>query len=280
MVERHQDYQLTIASVPVGGVRRVPLKLDTDAPFALRLVRSRNIGLNGWLFTNPHGADQSNALRTDWIVPVSPTQGAYPSRGSIIYEEMVYPPGATINVSVGNSTGEPITNARLLFRGSKLFKDGSLWSPSYPERMSVLPSTYQVVVPQLGLTETRRDNQLLIQNDADFVYRYGVADAFSLTSQEAAAFQFSELYVQLKDEQRKTYSNEPIHINDVFGVGVPVPYGTGSNDDSVLFTPGLITPEIYIPRRHALYFDLFRNDASGLAIDLYVRFGGMKVFER
>ena len=75
MIERHQDYLFTVTSVPVGGVRRVPLKLDTDAPFALRLVRSRGVGLNGWKFTNPHQADQSNALRTDWITPVLPTAG-------------------------------------------------------------------------------------------------------------------------------------------------------------------------------------------------------------
>ena len=58
MIERHQDYILTVPSVPVGGVQQVPLDLDTDAPFALRLVRSRNIEVfnnpvyNGWRFTN------------------------------------------------------------------------------------------------------------------------------------------------------------------------------------------------------------------------------------
>ena len=73
MIERHQDYQLVIPRVNPGGMQGIPLKLDSDAPFALRLVRSRNIGLNGWRFQNPRGAYQSNALRTDWIVPVTPT---------------------------------------------------------------------------------------------------------------------------------------------------------------------------------------------------------------
>jgi hypothetical protein len=280
LIERHQDYQITFASVPPGGMVAAPLKLDTDAPFALRLVRSRNIGLNGWRFTNPRQAYQSQQLRTDWIVPVSPTQGAYPSRGSIIYEEMVYPPGGTIEIDVGNATDEPLTNVRLLFRGSKLFRDGSLWVPTYPERMAVLPSVYQVIVPQVGLTETRRDLQLVINNDADFVYRWGVCDAWSATSANPEAFQFTEVYLQLRDEQRKSYSNQPIHVNDLFGQGVPVPFGSGSNDDSVLFTPGLVTPEIYIPRRHSLYFDVTRNDSSGIPVDLYFRFGGMKVFQR
>ncbi len=280
MIERHQDYQLTIPTVPPGGLRGLPLKLDTDAPFALRLVRSRNIGLNGWRFTTPRQAYQSNGLRTDWIVPVVSTAGAYPSRGSIVYEEMVYPPGGVIQIDVGNTTGQTIENARMLFRGSKLFTDDSQWAPTYPERMAVLPSIYQVIVPQVGLTETRRDVQLVINNDADFVYRYGVCDAWSLTATNPQAFQFTELYIQLRDEQRKAFSNEPIHVNDVFGQGLPTPYGTGANDDQVLFTPGLMTPEIYLPRRHSLYFDVTRNDGSGVPIDLYFRFGGMKVFQR
>jgi hypothetical protein len=280
MIERHQDYQLTIPRVNPGGMQNLPLKLDTDAPFALRLVSSRNIGLNGWRFTTPRQAYQSNALRTDLIVPVAAGAGAYASRGSIIYEEMVYPPGATINIDVGNATGQTLTNAILLFRGSKLYTDASQWAPTYPERMAVLPSIYQVVVPQVGLTETRRDIQLVINNDADFVYRWGVCDAWSLTQTNPQAFQFTELYVTLRDEQRKAYSNAPIHVNELFGQGLPTPLGTGANDDQVLFTPGLMTPEIYLPRKHSLYFDVVRNDSSGVPIDLYFRFGGMKVFQR
>ena len=280
MIERHQDYQLVIPRVNPGGMQGIPLKLDSDAPFALRLVRSRNIGLNGWRFTTPRQNYQSNALRTDWVVPVIPTAGAYPSPGSIIYEEMVYPPGASIQVDIGNATREPYENAILLFRGSKLFADNSIWAPTYPERMAVLPSVYQVIVPQVGVTETRRDILLTINNDADFVYRFGVCDAWSLTATDPRAFEYTELYIQIRDEQRKAYSNVPIHVNDLFGEGLPTPFGTGANDDQVLFTPGLITPEIYIPRRHNLYFDVTRNDGEGLPVDLYFRFGDMKVFQR
>lgn len=288
MIERHQDYLLTIASLPVGGAVLVPLQLDTDAPFALRLVRSRNIGLNGWRFQNPRGAYQSNALRTDWIVPVLPGQGPYPSRGSVIYEQMVYPPGATINVDVGNSGDAPITNAQLLFRGSKLYTDGSMWAPTYPSRMAVLPAVYQVIVPQVPVNGSMLENQLSILNDADFVYRFGACDAFTVATvggsvPTAAQFQFQNVYVQLRDENRKAYSNAPIHVNDLFGQGLPTPSGTGAQDDQVLFTPGLITPEIYLPRRHAMYFDVIRNDSGvegAVPVDLYFRFGGMKVFER
>ena len=285
MIERHQDYQITIASVPVGGVVKVPLKLDTDAPFALRLVRSRNIGLNGWRFEDPQGKYQSTQLRTDWITPVSPGVGPFPSRGSIIYPEMIYPPGATIQIDIGNTGEGPITNATLLFRGSKLFTGDTQWAPTYPPVMGILPSIYQVIVPQVGLTEMRLNQSLVIKNNADFVYRAGVCDEFTVAvsggpTPTPSQFQFTNLFVQLRDEQQKAYSNQPIHVNDLFGQGLPTPFGSGSNDDQVLFTPGLITPEIYIPRRHSLYFDVIRNDVSGVPVDLYFRFIGMGVFER
>lgn len=291
MIERHQDYILTVASLPPGGVRQVPLKLDTDAPFALRLVRSRNMfqsgldqfqGINGWRFTTPSGAYQSNALRTDWIQPVFAGQVPYASRGSLIWEEMIYPPGATINVDLGNSSNSAITNAALTFRGSKLYRDGSLFVPTYPERMAVLPAVYQVIVHQVPANGQVLNNQLLIKNDADFVFRAGVCDAFTLTAGAAAnAFQFTNVHVALRDQSYKAYSNAPIHVNDLFGQGLPTTLGGGtSNDDQVLFTPGLMTPEIYIPRRHPLYFDVFRDDPQGVPVDLYFRFIGMKVFQR
>jgi hypothetical protein len=288
VIERHQDYLVTIPSVPVGGVQQYPIKLDTDAPFALRLVRSRGIGLNGWRFTNPRQAYQSNALRTDWIVPVAPNTNPNSSRGAVISEQMIYEPGSSILVDVGNSTDAALTNAQLLFRGSKLYKDGSLWMPTYPPKCSLFPAVYQVIVPNVGLTSTILNNVLSIKNDADFVFQAGVCDAFTLSPNAdlnpTNAFQFTNLFVTIRDESYKAYSNAPIHVNDLFGQGLPDPFQTGSSDDDqVLFTPGLITPEIYIPRRHNLYFDVTRNDEGieGFGpVDLYFRFIGWKVFER
>lgn len=279
MIERHQDYILTVASVPTSGVQQVPLKLDTDAPFALRLVRSRNIGLSGWKYTTPSTAYQSNALRTDWITPVQQGRAAQPSRGALAYKEMIYPPGSTIMVDIGNTTGAPIANAQLLFRGSKLFKDGTLWVPTYPPKMGIRPAVYQVIVPGVAINAaggTVLNNQLTIKNDADFVFRAGVCDAYTTSANAAAsAFQFTNVYVKLRDEQYKAYSNDWLHVNDVFGQGLPT---AGGQDDQVLFTPGLMTPEIYIPRKHNLYFDVQRTDVAGATVDLYFRFIGMKVF--
>lgn len=301
MIERHQDYQLTIPTVPVGGLQEVPLTLDTDAPFLLRLVKSRNIGLNGWRFQTPRKAFQSSDLRTDWNIPYSAFQTPQPGRGSIVYPELVYPIGSQIVVDIGNATDEPITNARLLFRGSKLYRDGVINAPTYPAKMSVLPGCYPVIVTKVGLATDaahpfiQRDIPLNILQDADFVYRYGVADPFTLGVEGGIVpppgggpfftpATFQEIYVQIKDESRKAYSNEPIHINDLFGQGSPFLQvtGVGGGDDPGVgpMFPGLVTPEIYLERQHALYLDIFRYDTAGVSLDLHFRFQGMKVFPR
>lgn len=297
MIERHHDYLLRVPSVPASGLTDVPLQLDTDAPFALRLVRSRNLHqslerggsvISGWRFQTPRRQYQSSDLRTDLVA--DPVRGLInPTRGVVIYPQMIYPPGAQIVVDIGNNTGATITDAQLLFRGSKLFADGAIDAPTYPPRLAALPFTYQTIVRQVTAAETRTDLQLRVINDADFAYRCGVCDPFGLLvdGQATSTFlvnvpQFQELYIQLKDEARKFYSNVPIHVNDLFGQAQPVNAPNG-NDQSVAFFPGLLTPEIYIPRDHSLYFDVHRadnpaNPTTGNPVDLFFRFVGAKVF--
>jgi len=302
LIERYQVYQLTVPTVPVGGITDVPLQLDSDAPFLLRLVRSRGIGLNGWRFQTARKTWQSNALRTDWSLPMDPLGSPYPTRGAIVYPELVYPASAQIVVDIGNTTGEELTNARLMFFGSKLFRDGALFSPTYPAKFSTLPFCYPTDVLQLPLAASatapaiQRDVQLRVLQDADFVYRYGVCDPFTIGVEGGivplgffAGVQpsYDELYVQVRDESRKAYSNEPIHINDWFPQGLPPtnagaplsPAGQDQQGVSPSF-PGLVVPEIYIERQHALYIDLYRYDTTGFPVDLHFRFQGAKVFKR
>jgi hypothetical protein len=284
MIERHQDYILPLPPIPVGGLTDLPLKLDSDAPFLLRLVRSRGIGLSGWRFQTPNRAWQSSQLRTD-LIPQAPgalLPNPQPSRGSIIYPQMLYPIGATIVIEIGNTTNATITGAFLLFRGSKLFPDGAVASATYPAKLSALPDTYpvDVTVPAVGIV---RDNQLKIKSDADFVYRFGVADPFTLGVDGGAynPFTFTNCFVRLRDEYYKGFSNDWVHINDLFGQGQPSPFQTSTSpDDDVLFLPGLLTPEIYIPRDHSIYFDVMRNDVGSGPINLKFRFQGAKVFAR
>lgn len=294
IVERHQDYQLTVPTVPPGGVTDVPLQLDTDAPFALRLVKSRNLGSSGFKFQNPRRQYTSSALQTDLTQDVL-TQAYLPSRGLVMYPQMLYQPGASIICDIGNTTGQTLTNVKLLFRGSKFYDSRAVSLPTYPPRFGPLPFQQQTIVTNLtasGAGSRSIDNQLQVRRDADYVYRCGVCDPFLLAVDGTASAagvvappNYSEVYVQLKDESRKAYSNEPIHVNDLFGQETPFVDGPEGNlnSDSVLWLPGMVTPEIYIPRDHSLYFDVFRFDVAtnfdtGRPVNLYFRFVGAKVF--
>jgi hypothetical protein len=291
IVERHQDYQLTVPTVPPGGVRNVPLQLDTDAPFCLRLVKSRNLGPDGFNYQNPRRMYTASDFQTD-LIQNAVTGDYLPSRGIVQYPQMIYPPGSSIIVDFANNTGENLTNVKLLFRGSKLYDSRAISLPTYPPKFGALAFTYQTVVQNLTATGVLTDNQLQVRRDADFALRCGVADPFLMavdgTASGAGAIappNFENVYVLIKDESRKAYSNEPIHINDLFGQADPFTDGPDGNlnNDSVLWMPGNLTPEIYIPRDHSLYFDVLRFDDptnfdTGRPVNLFFRFVGAKVF--
>lgn len=196
---------------------------------------------------------------------------------------------------MGNATDEPLVNAQLLFRGSKLFRDGAISEAAYPARFAPFPGMLNVPVVGLAASGSASlfgvaaaqslGNQLSIGNDADFVVQYAACDPFTVLVDggpvSAGSGTFTNVYVQMRDESGKTYSNVPIHVNDLMGQGIPSPSGAGAQDDSILFFPGLFTPEIYIPRRHVLYFDVYRfDDPSAGPVDLQFRFAGTKVFPR
>jgi hypothetical protein len=124
---------------------------------------------------------------------------------------------------------------------------------------------------------------LNIRSDADFALRYMVADPFRMATdggEHPPLQHFTEVYVQLRDESRKPYSNEPIHIDDLFGQGSPQSFA-----DTIfpVFLPGFVSPEIYKPRESALYFDVYRDDSAfrnQFPVTIHFRFQGAKVFKR
>jgi hypothetical protein len=292
LIERHQDYQLSIPSVPVGGLFQVPLQLDSDAPFALRQVKSRNVGLSGWRFKTPRDLYQSTQNRTDLIDNGTGIVSG-PNQGVNIYPQYVYPQNATISVDIGNNTGAPIANARILFRGAKLYADGARPAPTYPPRMSMLPFVYEVVVGNIPVTGNSNvvpglhtaavlNNILNIKSDSDFALRYLCADPFLLVQDGGVnppPQTFHEVYVILRDESRKPFSNEPIHISDLFSQGSP----DLANNQPNVFLPGLLRPELYLLKEEALYFDLYRDDSAAqnqFPVTIRFRFQGAKVFNR
>jgi hypothetical protein len=310
MRERWQIYQLTIPTVPAGGAIGVPLTLDSDAPFLMRRIKSRNLGLSGFRVQNAKKAYMSDFLLTDREIPMADDGGSSgyalgtPTQGKPIYPQEVYDANSQIVVDVGNTTGEPLEDVRLIFYGSKLFKDSALAAKDYGAKISPFPFIYPltdangqplgpVSVPLAAsatVPAVLRDLQLRIMQDADFVLRYLAADPFTfgvdggLVAPGSDPFlasqnNYRDLRVIVKDESRKAYMNEPIDINDVFGQGLPFEYGAGTdNTTNGPIFPGLLTPELIIEREHSLYVDLFRYDLTGAVVDLWLRFHGAKLF--
>lgn len=305
MIERHHDYAIRLPAIPPGGLADLSIQLDSDAPFALRLVRSRNLAViatapnttitgGGWRFQNYKRQFQSSDFRTDYVFSqfaTSPNTPPFPSRGAVHYPQMIYPASSELVFSVSNPTSSPIVNAMMLFRGSKLYRDGAIASYTYPPRLSPFPFIYPIVLQQVPLIGSVLGAQITIKTDADFVFRYGGANPFNFASypQTPPAGTFQEVYVRLKDQDEKPYSNIPIHINDLFGQGIPTTYPAvgfptthSINDDAILEFPGLLTPEIYLPSQTSLYLDLFRNDTTaGMdPVDIHLAFHGSKIFHR
>lgn len=163
---------------------------------------------------------------------------------------------------------------------------------------------------QLDVQESRFNLVQNIASDADFVCRKisigSWAAASGLISNVPPSMYF-QLYVQFMDWSGKPYSNLPVHADTCFGVNeCDIPFwniGLGEVNGSLLYStfdnatlvdssvgtnhPSLLLPEIYLPANRVMYFNLIREDsfltpvpfAGPLQpVDIYIRFGGMKVF--
>jgi hypothetical protein len=306
MIERHQDYILSIPSLaPGASVLANPLVLDQDAPF---LLRQRGIHV----VPVAPGRSQVDALELsfryknatgDYLAdaPIqTPTdfQMAFGQNGLYrpVYPQQPYPPGGVIETDLINNSGDTLTNTQLIFRGVKLFPDGSLSAPTYPRNCECRDFTYQTgkgtnTDPAIVLNPSGNGSQLYqvplsILNDADFVLR-GLQAGNWDESGDGGLYStagYTELYVQLFDAQLKPYSNMPIHINWLFGNAGGQ---TGAGQFTALgnATPGLLFPEIYIPRNSNLYFNIQRQDApwnsiSTLPVRIIMQWIGSKVYPR
>ena len=276
MIERHQDYQLNIATLPAGGLQGVELRLDSDAPFAVRWVKQRLTPQErepqdwSYRFRAASGAYNSDTFMNDTFGRGTLTRG-YPK-----YPQMVYPADGAIVVDLQNNSGVEQTNVKLLFRGSKLFPDGTTNAATYPPNCSILPQVLPVQVVNIPQNTGSGilNNQINTQADWDFALRYANADPFALSGENGT---YDQLYAQLKDVNQKPFSNVPIHIDDLFGSQSSTATGSVS---TAPFWPGLFTPEIYVQANGILFFDLFRADVAGGDVTMQFSFGGARVYRR
>lgn len=289
MIERHFDYILVIPSLaPGASVVEAPLPISTDAPFVVRgrgihivppaATRSQaDVNLCRFRFKDASG----NYLAQ---IPIQTPQdfwGAFGQGGNYrpVYPQVAYPPGGTILVDFYNDSPDTLTNTQIIFRGVKLYKEGSIIAPTYPPNQNKRPIdfTYQTgkgkqqgspndPIISMATTSQIWQQSLQIKDDADFVLRGLQAGLWTSSGDNGlySPFGYTELYVQLFDSNLNPHSNVPIHIDWLFGNGggTQLPGFTALGNAA----PGIVFPELYLKKNTNLYFNLTRLDAPYVAV--------------
>ena len=309
--QRFQIYQVDssidsrLASIaPGASVPGIEFQMEPDAPFLLRgrcyrvaydsLDSHTQVGIQS-LAMRFSGPDQD--FRSAQLIPQNLVMayGGQSAAWKPVYPQIVYPPRSTMTIDLQNlSTTETLTGLQLYFLGVKLFPMGA--NPphqTYPKRMKATPYGYGInyLSPQdptnptasivnLLTADDRRLQTFQAKNDADFVIR-------SLQAGPSYAPLGLEVYITLRDENQKSYSNLPIHFEVLAGPSTGN-YETGSAGSlGAVGTgcplPGIIFPELYIPRNHKMYYDILRLDSGYAGADTIPNFPinllGSRVYE-
>ena len=290
--ERHYDYVLSGPSLAAGQiVQGLPLQLDPDAPFELR---SRALRVPYDTLTQTQAALQGVSLRytdaagdylSQGLVPQALEMAYFGQGGNPkpVYPPQRYPAQGVIKVDVKNNNSTTLTGLTLYFRGVKLFKWGQRPLHTYPPKFTPLPFTYPVLATALPVTTPTQGLRYTFtcRADADFVLRALQAGI------NGAAPSTWEVFLTLRDADLYPYSNAPVHLDVLCGnsfIGAVFPCGSSALVAPVgpgPASPGLLYPEIYVPKNNLLYIDVLRADvayAGAAQVDLPIAFLGMKVF--
>lgn len=266
MIERQQWYVYTFPNPGlVAGASQLNevIQLDTDAPFRATgvavycfaadgtpLGASGNVGVTirfttadkVWIQKNLISAQQLNPFDNQAVNGAGGQTAPYYAYFSPLTPNLIYPNGSAIVIDFAEQPG--ITNLLMLvvFTGTKLYGDASIWAPQRDPKKPARPYigySLQFHTPDLPI----QNLPLLINPDADFVWQCG-----SQTDQPAApdlspVGSQRAIGVKIKDWTGKYYMNDYVPLDMIFGF-----------DNSQ--TPGLLYPEIYVPRQQALFFDL------------------------
>lgn len=296
--QRHHDYVLgpnqdgRLASVAAGQtIKGVELRLDPDAPFALRgrAVRQTYDGAltqTSLRFLKTRWADSQVVYRNQDFIPESLQMANFGQVGNPgpVYPPVIYPANGLITIDVQNTGATPIVGLTFYWRGVKLFPQGAVPAYTYPPKFAGLSFSYPIPVVALGVSELRQNQIFTDKQDADFVIRGMQATAPFSTAGRTLA----EVSIILKDFSRKPFSNDFVPLDILAGAGgwpatIPVgqtptlipPFGTGPAQ------PGLLYPEIFVPMNNQIFYDIQRTDGvvgANQAEDLVINLIGAKVF--
>lgn len=300
--QRHHDYVLgpnqdpRLASVAAGAeITGLKFRFDTDAPFelrsrAVRMAYTDTLDQNGLQYVSTRWTGPAQDYRQQGLVPETLQLVNFGQVGNPkpLFRPVRYPANGVLQIDILNSGPAAITNLTFFWRGVKLFPWGAVPAYSYPPGFASLSFAYPI--QQLALTPTDfRQNQIFqVKADADFVLRAGQATAPHLTEVERGTSIFAECSIVLKDWNGKPYSNDFVPLDILFGSAAwPSTFPLGATPAFIApfgvgpAAPGLLYPEIYVPRNHQLWYDIQRADTTATASeDVTINLIGSKVFAR
>jgi hypothetical protein len=212
----------------------------------------------------------SQLIPQNLLMPVGGQSAAWKP----VYPQVTYPARSTLTMDVQNlSTTATLTNLTFYFLGVKLFRWGdNPPAQTYPKRMKGTPYAYGINYqtppnlnnPTASVQNLLTSDERLLQtfqtkNDADFVIR---------TIQAGPSYSpFGlEVFLTLRDENRKAYSNDWVHFEVLAGPSVGN-YQTGAGGSVQAIgtgnsSPGFFFPELYLPANHVMYWDILRSDSG------------------
>jgi hypothetical protein len=294
---RHQDYVLGpnqepgLASVAAGVQATICLVLDPDAPFELRSIAVRVAYNNSrqqanLQFLNFRYSGPDKDFRQQGRVPASIWMPYFGQNGCPhpVYPPITYPALGCIWVDLQNTGTSALTNLTFYFRGVKIYPPGTNPYYTYPPKFSTIAYTDRVDVSNvLNIDNGGHFNQIFPypgpggnpQKDSDFVLR-------AIQIGRPAVPQYNELFIKLRDENNKAYSNDWVHVDVLAGnaTGQTGAYTSGAAVGTGPSHPGVFYPEIYLPKNHILVYDIMRNDPGLSTLNLPMAFIGAKVFHK
>ena len=272
-----------LASIAPGqSVPGIEFQMEPDAPFLLRgrcyrvqydtLASRTQVGVQNVAlrFSGPDQDFHSNTLvPQNLVTPFGGQSNAW----RVVYPQIFYPARSTMTIDVANTSATAtLTNLELYWLGVKLFPWGQMPFYTYPKKMRATqygyginflspqnPANPTAAIQNLLTADSRNLQVFQVKNDADFVCR-------SIQAGPSYSPFGLQVYLTLRDENRKAFSNLPIHFEVIAGpcggnfqtgsAGSLTAIGTGNSMPSTPF------PELYIPKNHILYYDILRQDSG------------------
>jgi hypothetical protein len=252
----HFDYQLRCGAIPNGAqTPEIELPIDPGAPFCLRGIGGYNVTAGGPPSTVQELTDafiqytdsQDNWLQTTLIGTAGdwPT-GGFQAQYEPVYNQLVYGPGSVLSVRLANLSGGNWDDARLVFRGTKLYHANRVYSECYPKCFNQLP--WEQVLNINFAANGQLLSIPLIANGAGVALR-GFSIAFDNPANAV------NLEMRLRDQYEKPYSNDWINFAWLFS-------------QNLANRPGCFYPEFYLPKDRLMLVDANMNDDLELSINL------------